>query len=190
MANNNASNVSFGKPKATGAIWIAPAGTAIPSNATTALDGDFVNLGYISEDGLVDAIETDSVEIRAWGGDTVLTGQTSFAEKFTFNMLEMNEEALSLYYGADNVSVDQDGNVAIKVNSKDLAEVRMVVEMVLTAGRVKRIVVPHAKFFDRSGEINHVDGEAIMYPVQILGLPDTDGDTSKQYIASTGSVSA
>lgn len=179
---NNAQNVSFGKPKATGAIYIAPAGTTLPTDATSALDSDFVSLGYISEDGLVDAIETDTVEIVAWGGDTVLTGQTTFAEKFTFNMLELNSNALELYYGADNVSVNG-SDISIKVNSKPVAEVIMVAEIVLTGGRAKRIVVPHAQFFDRSGEISHVDGEAIMYPVQLLGIPDSSGDTSKQYIS-------
>lgn len=186
---NNAQNVSFGKPKATGAIYIAPAGTTLPTDATSALDSDFVSLGYISEDGLVDAIETDTVEIVAWGGDTVLTGQTTFAEKFTFNMLELNSNALELYYGADNVNDDGAGNIAIKVNSKPVAEVIMVAEIVLTGGRAKRIVVPHAQFFDRSGEINHVDGEAIMYPVQLLGIPDASGDTSKQYISVVQSSS-
>lgn len=184
---NNAQNVSFGKPKATGGIWIAPSGTTLPVNATATLDNDFKSLGYISEDGLVNAIETDTEEVKAWGGDTVLTGQTSFAEKFTFNMLETNVEALKFYYGADNVT--DSGEITISVNSTELPEVVMVAEVVLTGGRVKRIVVPHAKLFDRSGEITYVDGEAIMYPVNILALPDVSGNTSKQYIATVAASS-
>jgi len=184
---NNAQNVSFGKPKATGGIWIAPSGTTLPVNATATLDNDFKSLGYISEDGLVNAIETDTEEVKAWGGDTVLTGQTSFAEKFTFNMLETSVEALKFYYGADNVT--DSGEITISVNSTELPEVVMVAEVVLTGGRVKRIVVPHAKLFDRSGEITYVDGEAIMYPVNILALPDVSGNTSKQYIATVAASS-
>ena len=33
----DASNVSFGKSKATGAVYVAPAGTTVPTDATTAL---------------------------------------------------------------------------------------------------------------------------------------------------------
>ena len=49
---NNSSNVSFGKPKVTGGFYYAPAGTPVPTDATTALNNKFVSVGYISEDGL------------------------------------------------------------------------------------------------------------------------------------------
>lgn len=102
---NTAANVSFGKPKATGAVYVAPAGTSVPTDATTSLAITYKSLGYVSEDGLVNEIETDTEEIKAWGGDTVLSDQTSFKETFTVNLLETNEEALKLYYGAGNVTV-------------------------------------------------------------------------------------
>lgn len=183
---NNAQNVSFGKPKATGGIWIAPKGTTLPTDATTALSNSYLSLGYISEDGLTDSIETDTEEVKAWGGDTVLTGQTSFAEKFTFNMLETNNDALKFYYGADNVTVNGD-EVTVKVNSQELEEVVMVAEVVLTGGRIQRIVVPHAKLFDRSGDITYVDSSAVMYPVNILALPDSNQNTSTKYVAVVAS---
>lgn len=179
---NNASNVSFGKPKAEGAVYVAPAGTTVPTDATTALGAAFVNLGYVSEDGLVNSVETDVEDVTAWGGDTVLSEQTSFRETFTVNLLETSAAALEVYYGEDNVEVDGD-EITVVQNSKPLPELVVVFEVVLTGGRIKRIVVPHAKIADRSGEISYTDGDAIAYPAQFVAFPDEDGNTHIEYIA-------
>ena len=43
---NNAANVTTGKPKIGGAVYRAPAGTAAPTNATTALNLTAENYGF------------------------------------------------------------------------------------------------------------------------------------------------
>lgn len=184
---NNAKNVSFGKPKATGAVFVAPAGTTLPTNATASLNVAFKNLGYVSEDGLVNGVETDTESINAWGGDQVLVGQTTWGEMFTTNLIETNEDTLGVMYGEDNVTVDGSGNIALKVNSKMLPNIVVVFELVMTAGRVKRIVLGNAQIVDRSGEITYVDGEPVTYPAVFNAYPDVDGDTHKEYITATDS---
>jgi len=179
---NDASNVTFGKPKSTGAVFVAPAGTAIPVDATTALDAAFEGLGYVSEDGLVNSTEADTSSINAWGGDQVLVGQTTFNEMFTVNAIETNAEALKVYYGEDNVTVVGDA-ITITQNSDMLPNVVVVFELVLTGGRIKRIVVPNAQITDRSGEITYVDGEAVTYPLVFTAYPDGSGNTHTEYIA-------
>ena len=184
--NNNAANVSTGKPKVGGAIFVAPKGTALPVDATTPLIAAFVNLGYASEDGLVNGTETDTNDIPAWGGDTVLSVQTSYKETFTVNLIETKEAVLAQYYGPDNVSVDGSGNITVKHNSKTLPEQVAVVEVVLADGRVKRTVIPAAQISDRSGEITYTDGDAIAYPIVWNAKPHSawDGDTARDYIAA------
>ena len=182
----DANNVSFGKPKATGAVFVAPLGTTLPTSPTTTLNAAFVNLGYVSEDGLVNATETDTETVNAWGGEKVLEGQTTYAEMFTFNLLETNEAALALYYGEENVTVDgTTGAITVKANNTRLPAVSLIFELVLTGGRIKRIVVPNAQMVDRSGEINYQDGEAITYPAQFTAYPDAQGNTHIEYIAGT-----
>ena len=165
MTPNNAENVSTGKPKVGGAIFVAPKGTTLPTDAATPLTAPFVNLGYASEDGLVNGIETDTNDIPAWGGDTVLSVQTSYKETFTVNLIETKEATLAQYYGAENVSVDNDGNIQVRHNSKQLPEQVAVVEVVLADGRIKRTVIPSAQISDRSGEISYTDGDPIAYPI-------------------------
>lgn len=184
---NDAKNVSFGKPKATGAVFVAPAGTTVPTNATTALPAAYKGLGYVSEDGLVNSVETDTENVVAWGGDQVLVGQTSFGETFMVNLIETNPEALKVYYGEDNVTVDGSGNITVKQNSAMLPAVVVVFELVLTGGRAKRIVAPNAQLVDRSGEITYVDGEPIAYPALFQAYPDAQGNTHTEYIAVVAS---
>ena len=184
---NDAQNVSFGKPKSTGAVFVAPAGVAAPTDAVSDLvAAGFKGLGYVSEDGLVNTVETDTESVNAWGGDQVLVGQTTFAETFTVNLIETNVEALKVYYGEDNVTVDGD-NITVNQKTAQLPECVVVFELVLTGGRIKRIVVPRAQIADRSGDITYVDGEAIAYPAVFTAYPDSNGTTHVEYIASLGS---
>jgi len=186
--NNDSSKVSFGKPKSIGAIFVAPIGTTLPTNATSSLDAAFENMGYANEDGLVNGVETDTEDVNEWGGELVLSEQSSFKEMFTVNLIETKESVLKLYYGDDNVEVDGSGNIAVRVNSKTLPEVSVVFELVLHGNRVKRIVIERAKIADRSAEINYQKGEAIAYPAVFTALPSTvDGDSHKEYIANIAS---
>ena len=180
---NDASNVSFGKPKATGAVYIAPAGTTLPTDGTTALAAAYKGMGYISEDGYVQSIETDTTDVKAWGGDTVLTAQSSYSETHTVNFIETNEDTLKAIYGAANVT--KAGNViTVHSTGKELSECVLVIEIALTGGRVRRIIVPRAKLVDRSGDITFADSDAIAYPAKFAAQPDSNGDYHIEYIST------
>lgn len=184
---NDQKNVAFGKPKATGAVFVAPKGTAVPTDATSSLNAAFKGMGYVSEDGLVNGNEADTEQVFAWGGDKVLDGQKTFMETFMVNLIETNPEVLKQYYGSGNVTVDGSGNITVNQTSQELPEVVVVFEMVLTGGRIKRIVIAHGKIADRSGEITYVDGEPISYPALFAVYPDSTGSLHKEYIAAVPS---
>lgn len=181
---NDASNVSVGKPKASGAVYLAPSGTQLPTDATSELSPAYKNLGYVSQDGVVNSLESETSDTHAWGGDLVLSEQTTFKETFTLNMIEGNAEVFKAFYGANNVTVDGT-DITIQQSTEPLPEVVLVIELVLTGGRVKRIVVPRAKIVDRSGEISYRDDTAIAYPARFAALTDASGNTHTEYIAST-----
>lgn len=182
MASPNANNVSVGKPKAAGGIFAAPIGTTAPVDALAVLAGTYKGLGYVSDSGLVNSISVDSSDITAWGGDNVLTVNTSRAETFTFTFIETNADVLTEVYGPSNVSADGDGNLTVLHNAKELPARVYVFEILLTGNRVKRIVVENARISE-IGDVSYVDGEPIGYEVTLAARKNAAGDTAVEYIA-------
>lgn len=174
----NADNVSVGKPQAAGGIFAAPTGTEPPKDAATPLAEAFVNLGYVSEDGLTNAIETDTEDIKEWGGATVLTVQTSRTETFTFTFIEsLNEDVLKQVYSADNVKTGE-----VIHNGLPKGRWVYVFEILLTGNKKRRIVVPNAEITE-VGETAYKAGEAIGYETTLSAFPDKDGNTAYEYTA-------
>lgn len=189
---NNTENVSTGKGKVSGYAYVAPKSATAPTDATTALPSDFVNLGYINEDGLTNSIETDIENKTDWNGDTVLTVTTSREETFGFTLMETKGAVLKEVFGDDNVDVTaQSGDTPEKIVAKgknsEREEKIYVFEVVLTNNRVERIVVPKGKVTE-IGEITYQSGENLGYELTVTALPDTDGNTSYRYITTVTSA--
>lgn len=178
---NNTANVTAGKPNnVTGAVFAAPDGTTLPTDATTSLASAFKCMGYSSEDGLTNAITRESEAIKAWGGDTVLTPQTEYEETFSFKLIEpLKSDVLKIVYGDSNVT-ETSSLRTTKANSKELPSHVWVFDMVMSNGKARRIVVPKAKVTE-IGEITYTDNDVVGYELTITAVPDSDGNTSYTY---------
>ena len=172
---SDVANIVVGKPKTGGALYVAPKGPTVPTDATTALGAAFVGMG-------THAITRDSEDIKAWGGDTVMTTQTDYSEKFTFSLLEtLSDEVKKLVFGDTNVT-EASGAITAISNAKELEEHAMVFEMVQGSKAVRR-VIPCGKVSE-VGDITYVDGEPVAYELTVTALPDTSGNTSYEYTAA------
>lgn len=175
-------NVTAGKPAVGGAIFRGALSSTLPTDATTALDAAFKPLGYLSDAGLTNSNTISSEDIKAWGGDTVLSLQTEKTDTFSFTMLEvLDAEVLKAVYGSGNVSGALASGITVTANTADQEEAAWVFEMVLREGAVKRIVIPDAKITEIA-DIVYADSEAVGYEVTITAYPDSSGNSHYEYI--------
>ena len=182
MAQGTVGNVSAGKPSTGGAVYRAAKGTTPPTNATTSLASAFKALGYCSDAGLVNSNSPSSTNIKAWGGDTVMTVQDEKPDTFKVTLIEaLNTEVLKAVYGSTNVSGALATGLTVNANATEQEEGVWVVEMVLNGSTAKRVVIPHGKITE-VGDITYADSSAIGYEITITALPDSSNNTHYEYI--------
>lgn len=187
---NNSAHVTVGKPKVGGAIFRAPLNTPLPTDAKTALNEAFENLGYISEDGVVNSNSPESDNIKAWGGSTVCTTQTSKEDTFQFTLIEaLSLAPLKLVYGDNNVTGDLSTGITIKANDTQQPDSCLVIEMIMRGGVLKRIVLPSAAVSE-VGDISYTDSDAVGYQTTLTASPDTTGNTHYEYIVDPTAAEA
>lgn len=181
---SNSANVSVGKPAVAGAIFRAPLGTAIPTDAVTALDKAFKGLGHCSDDGLTNEQSTDTDTVPAWGGATVATLTKSVKDSFKFTLIEaLNIDVLKTVYGDENVEGDLKTGIKVKSNATPQEPCVWVIDMILSGGVAKRIVIPNGAVSE-VGEISYKDDEVIGYETTLNCMPDTDGNSHYEYLVT------
>jgi hypothetical protein len=190
-AKQSSANVTFSKPgtsaNKSGYIWVAPLGTAIPTDATAELGAAFVGLGYLSEDGLTEpASFTAGDDIVAAGGDTVAQADPTFSKTWTGTCIEaLNEDLLKVAYGSANVTVapasTTDGSITIKERAGDVEHHVIVIDEMLKGGRKRRNVMADATFLI-TGDISHVHTALVNFEFTITAYPTADQPAQTQYI--------
>lgn len=181
MFNNNAANVSVGKPKVGGSIKIAPLGTPLPADAVSALDPAFENLGFVSDAGLTNSNTAETESIKAWGGTTVLNVQTSKEDTFQYALIEaLNTAVLKHVYGDENVTGDLTNGITIIANNNQQEEHAVVIDMILQGGYLKRIVIPNGRV-SSVDTITYADNTAIAYNTTLFCAPDSTENEATHY---------
>lgn len=190
-AKQSSANVTFSKPgtsaNKSGYIWVAPLGTAVPTDATTELAKEFVGLGYLSEDGLTEPASFElGDDIVAAGGDTVAQADPTFSKTWTGTCIEaLNEDLLKVAYGSANVTVTSagasDGSITIKEQAGDIEHHVIVIDETLKGGRKRRNVMADATFLI-TGDISHVHTALVNFEFTINAYPTADQPAQTQYI--------
>lgn len=178
----NTQNVTASKPKTGGAIYRAPLGTALPKTYSEQLNAAFKNLGYVSEDGIVNSNSPSGGKVRAWGGSTVMNYTEDKPDTFQMKLLEaFNSDVLKTIYQEKNVKVESNGDIAVTATAEDAEQACWVVDMILKGGRAKRIVIPIASITEMQ-EINYRDNEPVGYGITLSAEPDAAGAYHYEYI--------
>ena len=182
MANKN---VASGKPKVGGGIYTAVPGTALPTDASTALIAAYKPLGAVSREGLRPTRDTSIEKPVDWNGDVVASLLTDESASFAFTLIEVLGQAVNEFvYGTANVTVTPPTvSVGTKVAVVDKggkpADCIMVFEMVYGAKKM-RIVVPVASPVI-SGEGAFVADNINSYEVEVEAIKDASGNRVYRY---------
>ena len=185
---NDSTMVSLGKFKVGGYAYWAPSGTALPTDSSTQLAAAFKLLGYLSEDGLTNATDTNTTEIKDANGTTVMKVITSYAESYQFALLEvLRVEAAKMRYNSDAVT-GTDKSMTIKHQMPSDEDFVLVFEIAMSGNVKDRLVIGNgtrAEFGDRQVHA----GDAQAYDVTVSANDMGNGVTAIEYIGRATAVS-
>lgn len=189
MATMDASQVTVGASLATGAIWVAPKDTTLPTNATTALASAYTLLGFTSDAGVQISESTSNDAIRAWEARTeVYNVRTEYTENVAFMPIQCNEDVAKLMWGDDSVETGTGGAITAKHHGRTLEPVVIVIETHPREGIVKRYcgTFQLTERGEQTMDGTQVDGRQLTF----AAIADENGVTMYEYTAFTASSSS
>jgi hypothetical protein len=172
-----ATNVRVG---ITGALRKGPPDAPPPSNAESALDSSYVDLGYVSEDGVSENWEDSVDDIIAWqNATTVRSATTESTLSIGLTLIETSGAVLQTFHRGSTVVEDPAGFFTLDVKPIVADPSRWVLD-VIDGSRLIRVYLGNGEIVER-GEIMYANGEPIGYPVTLRGYPDDDGNICRKF---------
>jgi hypothetical protein len=166
---NTASSVKVG---VTGSVWVGPTSATAPTSATTTLTG-FTELGYVSPDGLEEARDRSTNQIRGWqNGDLIREVVTESTATFKFMLMETTKAVIELFYGATVAGTG--ASSAVAVNTSATGGKKSFVFNVVDGSSVIRTYVATGEILSVEA-VTAANGDVIGYGVTVTAYPDSAG---------------
>jgi hypothetical protein len=168
-----------------GAVYSHAVGATItaPTDASTALDVDFIEVGAVTEDGITESTSQDRTDVFIWQGATLarrIPGQ--FTKTFTFAAAETSIFNLRLNYPGSTVSVTGEGaSVAEKAPSTDIRA--WVLHGKDGSTKAQRIYLPQAEITNR-GDVVWQSSGVTVYEWELSAYTDSNGVVAYRYYTS------
>ena len=166
----------------TGAVYVAPTGTAAPSYSDDALDAAFQDLGYVSADGITEAIDKSTTQIRSWQDGSLvreIVSDGTYSVSMTF--IETNQDVVELYYGgtlaSGSMNIDPRATGGRQSFVIDVIDGTSIERTYIAAGEITSV-----------GERTLASGEAIGYEVTITAYADASEVVATKLFSEFGSV--
>lgn len=178
---NDATNVRVGLGGSKVYFDASGAGT-LPTDAVTALDAAFVDVGHIGEEGFTYAESLTTSSLVDSAGNVVRTFTTEHDVTFNFVMLETKALTESIYYG-DAAATDSE----VTLNNYDGRRGQWVVESLdgvdgVSGTIVSRFALADGQVTDK-GEVNFQKDDAIGYDITLTSYI-SGGNKGKKYRAA------
>ena len=181
MANNTA-NVSTTKGVLGGYFYVAPYGTACPTDNTTSLSGSFVCIGYISDAGVTHSKSGTATYFHDLNMDVIESATSEIERTMQQKFVEVSKAALEQARGFGNVT--ESGNMITAVDNNDeMPYVSIVQELVLKDSRKWRRVIPKAKVTEWGDEAD-LSTDLAGFELTYTKFADDNGGYQYDYIDS------
>lgn len=155
-------------------------GTALPTDATTALIAAYKDCGAITDDGITDSTSQDSTDFFAWQGNVLvasLLGQ--YTKTFKFACSETNGQTLALMYPGSTLTQTGTGvTIAEKPPVKDIRT--WVIHGISDSGKLQRIVIPSGQVVER-GDVTWAN-DLTTYEFTVKCFVDGSGNVAYRYL--------
>lgn len=166
----------------TGAVYVAPTGTASPNYSDDALDAGFTDLGYVSSDGISESFDKSTTQIRSWqDGSLVREIVSEGTYSVTMTFIETNQDVVELYFGGSlasgSISIDPRATGGRQSFVIDVIDGTNIERTYIAAGEITSV-----------GERTLASGEAIGYEVTITAYADATEVVATKLFSAFGSV--
>ena len=165
-----------------GVVLSGPTSASAPTNTGPGAPAGFVNLGFVSDEGISESNPQTMEEIRAFQRSAVIRRVVTAGEQtVSFTLLQTNAAVLAEYYGG---TVSADGSII--VNNLRARPIRSYIIDVIDGTQIMRTYIPRGQITE-VGELVYAAGQPIGYNVTVTAydVPSIDGSSVKFY-ASLG----
>lgn len=154
----------------TSGVWVAAKGTTGPTDLTAPPVG-FVELGWLSEDGVDESVSQDATTYRAWQGAQIVRRKITSADvTFKIQCLEENATTFGLRYRGQSVTTAT-AVASVTVKNQTVQDDRAWVIDMVDGEVTKRYVIPSGAY-EMTGTIPHRNGGISMLEFTITPQGD------------------
>lgn len=180
-------DVSLIRAYTDGLVAVTAAGdtsVTLPTNASSGLSADFLDVGTITSDGITEATSQDRTDIFAWQGNSLIRripGQ--FVKTFTFAAAETKLLTLGIQFPGSTITQTSEGAyVAEKPPGSDL---RSWVLHGIDGTRAQRVVVPQGEVTER-GDVVWSAEDITVYQWTLSAYLDSNAVIAHRYYIDAG----
>ncbi|MFI9598937.1 phage tail protein [Streptomyces sp. NPDC052043] len=182
----DASNIIVGTA---GKAYMAEVGATFPTGPEEAWGDGWSDLGFVTPDGLEEALEEERTQLDAWGEDApVIDLAKKRTQTFKLVFRETNAHILSLYYQVRLASMTDTPSATGKRqfisfgsgSVADTVEIGLGLDVIMS-GRRHRIAIARCGVSDR-GAVKHSADDSSNYEMTFTALAAPGGAQSVQHM--------
>ena len=161
-----------------GAVATAPLGTALPTDARTALAGTYTTGGYVSEDGISLSLNRTLTTLKDWSQASIRKAISEFDGTVQCAFIQVDEFAAKEMFGTSNVT-----KTAANATHGELLKIEIGAELptekvwvwsMKDGNRRVRVILPNAQVTEIAA-VPFVPTQGNAYQCTISAYPDASG---------------